>query len=81
MTLNVAGSVRLAISTLTCGPRMSRTPWRNGVPTYLLLHTTPAVTRFVPVARRTVRLCGPSFLLWSPPPHEQSLACQRQDDA
>lgn len=33
ITLNVCSSLRLAICTATCPPRMSWTPWANGRPT------------------------------------------------
>ena len=33
ITLNVCSSLRLAICTATCSPRMSWTPWANGRPT------------------------------------------------
>ena len=33
ITLNVCSSLRLAICTLTCSPRMSLTPWAKGLPT------------------------------------------------
>ena len=43
MTLNVCRPVRSVSCTLSCGSRMSRTPWLNGTPTSPLSHSTHCV--------------------------------------